>query len=155
MDGGRWRHVKRGTDYTVVAGEATLQTSLPMTDGADLIVYRGDDGKVWARPVTEFADGRFERLYDPPYAALLAIPAEWLEPGAVVPVDAETTSHLIRMVRELLKPDVPPKMARHDTHRLVPRVPTEAMVDALDNALADCHDSRQALILAIEAAPTP
>lgn len=49
---------------------------------------------------------------DVPPPALLAIPAEWLEPGAVVPVNFETTSHLIRMVRELLKPEVTPKMAR-------------------------------------------
>ena len=46
---------------------------------------------------------------DVPPPALLALPSEWLEPGAVVPVDAQTTSHLLRMVRELLKRDVHPK----------------------------------------------
>ena len=41
----RYRHVKRGTVYTVV-GEAELQTiSGALVDGSALVVYRGKDGK--------------------------------------------------------------------------------------------------------------
>lgn len=55
------RHVKRGTEYQVV-DEADLQTEAPLTDYAVLTVYRGPDGRLWARPSTEFNDGRFEPL---------------------------------------------------------------------------------------------
>lgn len=57
----RWRDKKRGTYYTEV-GLAALQTAEPIPDGTALIVYRGDDGLLWARPSTEFKDGRFERV---------------------------------------------------------------------------------------------
>lgn len=58
----RYRHVKRGTVYTVV-GEAELQTATgALVDGSALVVYRGEDGKLWAREEGEFHDGRFEAL---------------------------------------------------------------------------------------------
>lgn len=58
----RYRHVKRGTVYEVV-GEAELQTvSGALVDGSALLIYRGDDGKLWAREEGEFHDGRFELL---------------------------------------------------------------------------------------------
>jgi hypothetical protein len=31
-------------------------------DGALLVLYRGEDGKMWARQEHEFHDGRFEPL---------------------------------------------------------------------------------------------
>lgn len=57
--GQRWQHVKRGTSYEVI-GLAELQiASHDLVDGSELVVYRGDDGKLWAREESEFADGRF------------------------------------------------------------------------------------------------
>lgn len=55
----RVRHVKRGTKYDVI-GEAELQMARDLADGATMIVYRGDDGRLWVREEGEFEDGRFE-----------------------------------------------------------------------------------------------
>lgn len=54
------RHVKRGTDYEVVA-EGLMQTAVSpgAWDDLPMTIYRGEDGKWWARPTTEFNDGRF------------------------------------------------------------------------------------------------
>jgi hypothetical protein len=57
----RVRHKNRGTIYTVV-GEATLQTTYEQPDDAPVVVYRGDDGQLWVRPLNEFEDGRFEEI---------------------------------------------------------------------------------------------
>lgn len=56
-----YRHKKRGTSYENVA-YAFLQTEKPIVDGVELKIYRDITGKVWARPVEEFFDGRFEVL---------------------------------------------------------------------------------------------
>lgn len=55
------RHVKRGTSYEVI-GEAELQQASRFgpTEGDRLTIYRGEDGKLWARASSEFEDGRFE-----------------------------------------------------------------------------------------------
>ena len=59
------RHVKRGTTYQVV-GEAKLQTSGSIAEGAMLTIYRGvNSGALWARPTDEFRDGRFVTLSHP------------------------------------------------------------------------------------------
>ncbi len=55
----RVRHKRRGTAY-VVLGEAELQAEFEIGEGCLLTVYQGDDEKLWARPIEEFADGRFE-----------------------------------------------------------------------------------------------
>lgn len=55
----RVRHKKRGTVYAVL-GHARLQTNSPLPDDATLILYRGEDGQIWAREISEFEDGRFE-----------------------------------------------------------------------------------------------
>lgn len=58
-EGKRYRHVKRGTIYTVI-GEGKLQCSAnPLLDDQPIVVYRGEDGQLWARGVDEFHDGRF------------------------------------------------------------------------------------------------
>jgi len=57
----RYRHKVRGTEYTVL-GEAEVQTEYAVYEGAKLVIYRGDDGKIWARPTFEFYGGRFERV---------------------------------------------------------------------------------------------
>jgi hypothetical protein len=58
-DGEVYRHRRRGTLYTVI-GRANLQTDHPLEDDEALVIYRDKDGKLWARPVREFRDGRFE-----------------------------------------------------------------------------------------------
>lgn len=55
------RHKKRGTFYTII-GTAELQMATDLVDGAFLTIYRGDDGKWWARQEDEFEDGRFEEV---------------------------------------------------------------------------------------------
>lgn len=55
----RYQHVKRGTFYTGLFA-AELQTETPLGDGAMLHIYRGDDGQIWARSMSEFNDGRFK-----------------------------------------------------------------------------------------------
>lgn len=59
----RYRHKARGTEYDLV-GTAELQdaTGNGVPEGALLAIYRGDDGKLWARRHSEFGDGRFERI---------------------------------------------------------------------------------------------
>lgn len=57
--GVRIRHRKRGTQYTII-GPARLQTEQPIRDDEIVIVYQGNDGQLWARPLAELTDGRFE-----------------------------------------------------------------------------------------------
>lgn len=59
------RHVKRGTDYMVIAeGRAQFATGPHgrYMDDRAVTIYRGEDGAWWARPTGEFNDGRFEPL---------------------------------------------------------------------------------------------
>jgi hypothetical protein len=56
-------HRKRRTYYSHVCF-ASLQASEPCEEGAVLVVYKGDDGRCWARPFDEFHDGRFDALED-------------------------------------------------------------------------------------------
>jgi hypothetical protein len=56
----RWRHKKRGSTYAEI-GEGRIQTSEPLTDHAEVVIYRSeDDGELWVRTKSEFHDGRFE-----------------------------------------------------------------------------------------------
>lgn len=72
-----YRHKKRGTIYEVV-GEATLQCAAnPALDEQPLVIYRGEDGMLWARGVTEFHDGRFEALATPQQGQEVAQPEAW------------------------------------------------------------------------------
>lgn len=56
-----YRHKARGALYEVL-GDAELQASAgaEIEEGWKLTIYRGADGKLWARPADEFHDGRFE-----------------------------------------------------------------------------------------------
>ena len=66
--GERWRHVKRGSVYSLPFGraEAMVQCAEPITDESVLTIYIGEDGMIFARPTHEFHDGRFEPLPPPP-----------------------------------------------------------------------------------------
>jgi len=57
-------HKRRGTSYLVL-GRAALQAAKPVSDDQELVVYLGEDGRLWARPVDEFYDGRFEKVGPP------------------------------------------------------------------------------------------
>ena len=54
----RWRHRKRGSVYTQV-GVASVQSTVPIGEPDDLLIYRGEDGRLWARPLREFLE-RFD-----------------------------------------------------------------------------------------------
>lgn len=60
--GDRYRHVKRGSTYTLPFGraEAMVQCEEPISDEHTLLIYIGDDGMIFARPTHEFFDGRFQ-----------------------------------------------------------------------------------------------
>lgn len=66
-DGPRWRHKKRGTVYTEI-GRARVQAASDGPIGEDdaVVVYRSEDGTLWAREQSEFEDGRFEPAPTPP-----------------------------------------------------------------------------------------
>lgn len=58
--GERYRHVKRGTIYTVI-GYGSLQTENEQFDDEPVVIYLDAEGKFWVRPIDEFQDGRFVR----------------------------------------------------------------------------------------------
>lgn len=74
----RVRHRKRGSEYEVLHRGVQLQISThrrmrsdsrawegqmtALQEGARLVVYRGEDGQLWAREEREFGDGRFEAV---------------------------------------------------------------------------------------------
>ncbi|GEM_PF-3630404 len=55
------RHLKRGTYYREL-GRGELQSGQSVAEGCRLVVYQGDDGRLWLRPEAEFDDGRFMKL---------------------------------------------------------------------------------------------
>lgn len=58
-----WRHKKRGTEYTEIGrGIFQIAAETSIADEEPVVIYRGDDNRLWVRPVAEFEDGRFEEL---------------------------------------------------------------------------------------------
>ena len=56
----QFRHNRHGGVYTFI-GSGTLQTSTPLRDYAEVVLYQGPDGRYWARASAEF-DTRFTRI---------------------------------------------------------------------------------------------
>lgn len=62
-----WTHNVRGGEYRMI-GSAKLQTDTPLRDMAEVVVYRGEDGRLWVRAADEW-DARFKRgRPDPAFA---------------------------------------------------------------------------------------
>lgn len=74
-----FQHVKRGTQYAVIAA-ADLQCSAgPAVEGTVLAIYVGtDDGKVWARPMGEFLQAERFTPVDDSAVAFIRAQAEQL-----------------------------------------------------------------------------
>jgi hypothetical protein len=53
--------MRRGVPYTEVGG-AQLVSLRDVVTGTELVIYTGDDGRVWARPLSEFLGGHFEEV---------------------------------------------------------------------------------------------
>jgi hypothetical protein len=57
----RWHHISRNSDYKAL-GVASVQAGVPIVEGDSVMVYVGEDGKLWVRPEYEFNDGRFQKI---------------------------------------------------------------------------------------------
>lgn len=57
-----WRHKKRGSLYTVM-GSCHIEATQTLA----LLYYASADESWWVRPVSEFLDGRFERVWPARY----------------------------------------------------------------------------------------
>lgn len=55
------RHKLRGSSYQLI-GAATIQTAGKLADMDAVVIYRNEDGTLWARSPSEFFDGRFEEV---------------------------------------------------------------------------------------------
>ena len=60
--GTRVRHKKRGSIYTVLDLAEVQASNGPLEDYEVVVVYLGEDGKLWVRRRPEFRDGRFEEI---------------------------------------------------------------------------------------------
>lgn len=59
---GWYKHRKGGVYYVIGVGQHTESEDYElMFSDSDLVFYQGLDGKLWARPLTMFVDGRFTR----------------------------------------------------------------------------------------------
>jgi hypothetical protein len=61
----RWRHKRRGTEYQEIGRGLACCSKGPIKDDDRVVIYRGDDGKLWVRNEAEFEDGRFMFLPTP------------------------------------------------------------------------------------------
>ncbi len=59
--GTSWKHKKRGHTYEWMR-VAKVQTSKPIDENDEVVVYRDEKDVWWVRPVGEFLDGRFKKV---------------------------------------------------------------------------------------------
>lgn len=57
-----YRHLKRGSEYALVAIGKLQSSGGPVHEGDTLVAYIGEDGQFWFRKESEFRDGRFVRV---------------------------------------------------------------------------------------------
>lgn len=66
VQGGRqFRHKARGTRYTMLGNGKVQCSESGLLDDENVVIYRGEDGSLWARRYAEFWDGRFEEIAPP------------------------------------------------------------------------------------------
>jgi hypothetical protein len=58
----RFKHKQRGTEYTLIGNGKVQCSPSGLLDDENVVIYRGDDGSLWARRYAEFWDGRFEEV---------------------------------------------------------------------------------------------
>lgn len=58
--GTSWKHKRRGSTYEWLR-TAKVQTSKPINENDEVVVYRDEKDIWWVRPVGEFFDGRFRK----------------------------------------------------------------------------------------------
>lgn len=56
-----WQHIRSKCVYELI-GTASIKTEQPLEDMASVVVYRGENGSLWARRRDEFNDGRFRQV---------------------------------------------------------------------------------------------
>ena len=94
----RVKHIKRGSNYEVL-GRGKVQTDTPLTDYAEVVIYRSeDDDMIWVRPVSEFDDGRFAPMADAIRTDLLPPPAADYV-AATVTGDRSEIDRLVALLR--------------------------------------------------------
>lgn len=71
-------HLKRGSSYQYVT-VADVQTSRPIVEGDQLVIYKNAENDATARLVEEFTDGRF-KLIDEPHRVFESINQDGAEP---------------------------------------------------------------------------
>ena len=54
-----WKHIKTGGEYELL-GDAKMQCAAPLKDMAEVYVYQGENGQMWATPIAEFNE-KFKR----------------------------------------------------------------------------------------------
>jgi hypothetical protein len=71
----RWRHLKRGTEYTEIGRGFAQCAWAPIEEMTAVVIYRGHDGSLWVRNAVEFDDGRFEAI-----SPALTLPERQVDP---------------------------------------------------------------------------
>lgn len=59
-----WTHNVRGGEYRMI-GTGKLQTDKPLQDMAEVVLYQGEDGRLWVRAADEWGS-RFKRVRPDP-----------------------------------------------------------------------------------------
>ncbi|MGF3025602.1 hypothetical protein ACQVP2_22590 [Methylobacterium aquaticum] len=100
---------------------AAIQTSVPLSDGAEVVVYRAlTGGLAWARSTAEMNDGRFEAAPVMHRAGAVSILEErvkaslrYFRDGAAVQdgVRADEAARIAVVLQDLLSDSVPPRAA--------------------------------------------